>query len=294
MTYSMTGFGRCEAADGKKKICVEIKSVNHRYLDLNIRLPKQLNAFENPIRKEIKTFLKRGKVDVFINYENSSEDAVSLVYNSALAHEYAAILKQIAKDFALPEELSAFQMAKLPEVITEEEKKPDEEALWKFIKDAIDVSCKQLLESRLVEGKHLFEDLMGKLDEMEADTAAITAKAPKLVEEYKASLKEKVNELLGDSQIEESRIVAETILYADKICIDEELVRLSSHIRSMRDTLLSDADMDIGRKLDFLAQEMNREANTILSKTNDVTISNKGIALKTAIEKVREQIQNIE
>ena len=291
MIKSMTGFGRCEYQWDARKFTVELKSVNHRYLDVNIRMPKKLNYFENAIRTLLKQYANRGKVDIFITYEDLSESQVSLKYNAVIAAEYVKYFNQMAEDFSLDNDLRVSGLARLPEVLTMEEQTEDEEELWKGLKTALEGAFEQFVETRKTEGANLKKDILDKLSVMEKTVSQIEVYSPEIVAQYRAKLEDKVKELLADSQIEESRIAAEVILFADKICTDEELVRLKSHISHMRDTLEEEG---IGRKLDFIAQEMNREANTILSKANDLTVSNYAISLKTDIEKVREQIQNIE
>ena len=292
MIKSMTGFGRFEYQQDFRKYTVELKSVNHRYLDVNIRMPKKLNFFEAQIRTLLKKYATRGKVDIFITCEDSSEGQVSLKYNPALAAEYVKYFRQMSGEFGLENDMRASTLARCQDVITMEEQSEDEEELWKGLRPALEGAFGQFLETRKTEGENLKKDILEKLSNMEGLVEQIESYAPDIVTQYRTKLEEKVKELLGDTQMEESRIAAEVILYADKICTDEELVRLRSHISHMRDTL-EEAD-EIGRKLDFIAQEMNREANTILSKSNDLEISNRAIELKTEIEKVREQIQNIE
>jgi len=289
----MTGFGRCETTDGEKRFTVEMKGVNHRYLDVNIRMPKKLNFFETAIRSLMKQSISRGKVDLFITYEDLSEGQVSLKYNEALAGEYLAYLKQMGETFSLENDIRVSTLSRYPEILTMEEQVVDEEELWNGLKKALDGAVKQFVETRQTEGEHLKADIIAKLDGMLELVAFIEERAPMIISQYREKLESKVQELLADTQIEESRIAAEVVLFADKICTDEEIVRLRSHIVHMKETLQSD-EAGIGRKLDFIAQEMNREANTILSKANDLEISNVGIDLKTEIEKVREQIQNIE
>ena len=292
MIKSMTGFGRCEHQLETRKFTVEMKGVNHRYLDVNIRMPKKLNFFETSIRSLLKTYASRGKVDIFITYEDTSESQVSLKYNAALAGEYVRYFKQMEEEFQIRNDLCASVLARCPEVLTMEEQCEDEEELWKGLKEALVGAFSQFVETRTAEGMHLKTDILEKLSRMEQLVGQIEAHSPEIVSAYRAKLEEKVKELLGDTQMEEGRIAAEVILFADKICTDEEIVRLKSHITHMRDTL--EEKEGIGRKLDFIAQEMNREANTILSKANDLEISNYAIGLKTEIEKIREQIQNIE
>ena len=293
MIKSMTGFGRCEVQDESRKFTVEMKSVNHRYLDANIRMPKKLNFFETAIRSLLKQSVQRGKVDIFITYEDLSEQQVSLKYNEVLAAEYLSYFEKMQEKFSLENDIRVSTLSRYPEVLTMEEQAVDEEELWKGLKKALDGAIRQFVETRTSEGEHLREDLIEKLDNMLKIVGCIEERSPQIIAEYRDKLETKVKELLADTQIEDSRIAAEVVIFADKICTDEEVVRLKSHIVHMKDTLVSD-DSGIGRKLDFIAQEMNREANTILSKANDLEISNIGIELKTEIEKVREQIQNIE
>lgn len=293
MIKSMTGFGRCEVQDESRKFTVEMKSVNHRYLDANIRMPKKLNFFETAIRSLLKQSVQRGKVDIFITYEDLSEQQVSLKYNEVLAAEYLSYFEKMQEKFSLENDIRVSTLSRYPEVLTMEEQAVDEEKLWKGLKKALDGAIRQFVETRTSEGEHLREDLIEKLDNMLKLVGCIEERSPQIIAEYRDKLETKVKELLADTQIEDSRIAAEVVIFADKICTDEEVVRLRSHIVHMKDTLVSD-DSGIGRKLDFIAQEMNREANTILSKANDLEISNIGIELKTEIEKVREQIQNIE
>lgn len=288
----MTGFGRCEITEGQRKFTVELKSVNHRYLDVNIRMPKKLNFFESAIRNLLKQYAQRGKVDIFITYEDSSENQVALKYNVALAEEYLSYLKQMQESFGLDNDIRVSTLSRYPEVLTMEEQVVDEEELWNGLEKALKGAFTQFVETRTVEGENLKKDILAKLDEMLELVAYIETRSPEIVTEYRAKLENKVKELLGDTQIDEGRLAAEVIIFADKICTDEETVRLKSHIEHMRSTL--EEKEGIGRKLDFIAQEMNREANTILSKANDLDVSNHAIDLKTGIEKVREQIQNIE
>lgn len=292
MIKSMTGFGRFEVSEQNKKITVEMKSVNHRYLDVSVRMPKQLNSFDAAIRAEIKKYASRGKVDMYITYEDTSEDKTSLKYNSELAAEYVSHFKNISEQFGLENDISVSKLVRCPEVLIMEESKTDEEELWRLVQKAVDGACGKFVESRVAEGEHLKADLSAKLDEMMRIVEAIAVRSPQVFEEYRVNLRRQVEELLGSTQLDEARIATEIVLFADKMCVDEELVRLKSHVQKMKADLLTGED--VGRKLDFLAQEMNREANTILSKANDLEVTNRGIDLKTEIEKVREQIQNIE
>lgn len=292
MIKSMTGFGRQEVTEGNRKFTVEIKSVNHRYLDVNIKMPKKLNFFESSIRSLLKEYMERGKVDLFISYEDYSEKNGALKYNEDIAGQYLAYLNEMAEHFKLENDIRVSTLSRYPEVFTMEEQTIDEKELWSVLEKAIRGACEQLVASRIKEGEHLRADLCDKLDGMLTYVDFIEERSPVLLKEYKERLEEKVKELLGDKQIDDARIATEVTIFADKVCVDEETVRLKSHIKSTKETLM--AGGSVGRKLDFIAQEMNREANTILSKANDLEISDIGINLKTDIEKVREQIQNIE
>lgn len=292
MIKSMTGFGRCEIAENNRKFTVEMKSVNHRYLDVNIKMPKKLNFFESAIRSELKEYISRGKVDIFITYEDFSENNTSVRYNREIAEEYLKYLRRMAEDFGLDDDVRVSTLSKFPEVFTMEEQNVDEEELWKELRKAIRGAAEMFVQTRITEGEHLREDLIRKLDGMLELVDFISERSPQIVAEYRQKLEDKVRELLGDTTVDESRLLTEVTIFADKVCVDEELVRLRSHIEVTKKTLLGGGT--IGRKLDFIAQEMNREANTTLSKSNDLEISNCAIELKTEIEKVREQIQNIE
>lgn len=292
MIKSMTGFGRCELSNEKRKITVELKSVNHRYLDVNIRMPKKLNFFESAIRTLLKEYMQRGKVDMFISYEDYSEQTLAVKYNATIAKEYLTYLQQMADEFNLENDIRVSSLSRYPEVLTMEEQSTDEDELWSDLSQAIREACTQFVATRTTEGEHLKQDLVEKLHHMRDNVDKVEQRAPQIIAEYRSKLMEKVNELLGDTQIDEARLSTEIVLFADKICTDEETVRLKSHITSMLNAL--ERSEGIGRKLDFIAQEMNREANTILSKSNDLETSDIAIELKTEIEKVREQIQNIE
>ncbi len=292
MIKSMTGFGRSEIVKGNRKISVEIKSVNHRYFEAGIKMPKKLNVFESRMRDLLKKYATRGKIDIFINYEDDSESQVNLKFNQNIADEYMAIFNNMSDKYNLKNDITVGGLARFPEVITMDEAQEDEEELWHFIEEAMRAALEQFVNTRILEGENLKKDLLGKLEHMEELVAFVEKRSPEIMKEYRSKLEGKVRELLGDTTIDESRIATEVIIYADKICVDEETVRLRSHIEHARKCLNEDGG--IGRKMDFIAQEMNREANTTLSKANDIEISNAAIDLKTEIEKVREQIQNIE
>lgn len=289
---SMTGFGRSEIVNDERKIVVEIKAVNHRYCDMNVKLPKKLNYFENNIRNLLKTYIQRGKVDVFVFYEDYTKSNVCVKYNKDIAAEYVAYLDSMAKDFNIENNVNTTLIGRFPEVFTLEEQPGDEDEIWGYLKEAVEEAATKFVESRIKEGDNLKADLIAKLDNMLSMVSVIEAKSPEIIADYKQRLTEKVGELAANTQIDEQRIATEVVIYADKVCVDEEIVRLKSHIEGTKQIL--EEGGAVGRKLDFIAQEMNREANTTLSKSTSLEISDIGIDLKTEIEKVREQIQNIE
>lgn len=288
----MTGFGRGEISEGQRKYTVEIKAVNHRYLDVSVKMPKKLNFFEASIRGLLKDYVQRGKVDLYITYEDLSEQTVSVKYNADVAASYLKYLREMSETFSLEDDVRVSTLSRYPEVFSMEEQEIDEAGIWKDLERALRMAAEAFVESRVKEGENLKRDLLDKLEGMLLHVAYIEDNSQKIIEEYKEKLQAKVRDLMEDSRIDEGRLLMEVTLFADKICVDEEIVRLKSHIEMVKNTLL--AGGSIGRKLDFIVQEMNREANTILSKTTDLEISNRGIELKTEIEKVREQIQNIE
>ena len=292
MVKSMTGFGRSERITDSYKIVVEMKSVNHRFCDINIKLPKKISFFETTIRTYLKKYIERGKVDVFITYEDFSEDNVKLKYNHEVAAKYMDYFSEMASDFCLDNNITPAVLGGFPDVFTVEEQTVDQDALWKLLEASLDEAAEMFVQSRITEGENLKNDMLSKLDEMLEAVDYIEEISPKLVEEYRRKLTDKITEVLDNPVIDENRIATEVVIYADKICVDEETVRLKSHISSTR-KILEDGG-SVGRKLDFIAQEMNREANTILSKANSLDVSDKAILLKTDIEKVREQIQNLE
>ena len=261
MIQSMTGFGRGEAYTDQIKISIEIKSVNHRYLDTNIRLPKKLNFLEAGIRKHIKDFATRGKVDVFINLEYMPGNAPNIVYNKSVADNYVNCLKKIQSDFSLNNEFSAYDISRFPDVISVEEEECDDDMLASLVLTAFNMAGNEFHQTRETEGEHLKQDLLGKLDDVSELVEEISKRSPEIMEEYRQKIKTKVNDLLDDNQVDERVLATELVIFADKICVDEEIVRLQTHVEHMKKVLSEDEA--IGRKLDFLTQEMNREANTI-------------------------------
>lgn len=292
MIQSMTGFGRGEASDEDYKIEIEMKSVNHRYLDVNVRLPRKLNFYETEIRNQVKRFADRGKVDIFVTFSDMTGQSVNVTYNKEVAEAYLSGIRQLSKDLKLENTTVAYEISRFPDVFTMEESNLDEDTVGALITTAMEHAGEQFVLSRQTEGNKLKEDLMGKFQRIEELVGLVAERSPQIVQEYRQRIQDKVTELLGDAQIDEGVLATELVVFADKICVDEEMVRLRTHVVHMKETL--EEEGTIGRKLDFLTQEMNREANTILSKANDTIVSNYGIELKTEIEKIREQIQNIE
>lgn len=294
MVMSMTGFGRGEASDANYKVTVEMKSVNHRYLDITMKMPKKLNVYEAELKSVLKEYAKRGKIDVYVTYECTSDADVQIQYNSDVAKRYMEIFSEMALEYGISGDVSAVTLSRMPEVIEVKETEPEEDELFALVEAAFRQACEVFYDARAKEGCKLAEDIIDKLDSMISRVTYIQDHNDEIMRDYRNKLENKVKELLGDVSIDESRMATELVLYADKVCVDEEIVRLKSHIEAMRNEFGSDNPDGIGRKLDFIAQEMNREANTTLSKANNINISQTAIDLKTEIEKVREQIQNIE
>ncbi|MDO5702431.1 MAG: YicC/YloC family endoribonuclease, partial [Lachnospiraceae bacterium] len=287
MIRSMTGYGRAEAADEARKITAEIRAVNNRYADFNIRMPRKCIFLEQRIRSLLKERVLRGKVDVFISLEEFGDAAGSLRYNETLAGEYIEGMRSMIERFGLCTEIRAVDVARAPEVFSIGEADMDEDALWALMEPVICEAAERFNESREDEGEKLKADLTVKLDELYALTEEVIAHEPEIMAAYREKITRTLSEILEDRSIDEMKITAECALYADKICTDEETVRLKSHIVQMRAEL--EKDGSVGRKLDFIAQEMNREANTTLSKAGDLITADCGITMKTLIEKIREQ-----
>ena len=292
MVKSMTGFGHAEAVSEKRKLTVEMKSVNNRYLDVNIRMPKKFSAFEAQIRNVLKEYVSRGKVDVFISEETFAEGAGEVVLNTALAKQYMDACNSLGNELGIDGQVKITDIARFPDVITVREPETDEDELWAEIEAVVRASAEKFNAARIAEGERLRADMTAKLHQMKSNVAYIEEHEPQIMADYRARLMKKLSDILEDRTIDENQLATALIIYSDKICTDEETVRLKSHIIQMIDEL--GKDESVGRKLDFLAQEMNRESNTILSKAGDLATSNVGIELKTEVEKIREQIQNIE
>lgn len=292
--HSMTGFGRCERITDSYRILAELRSVNHRYLELSVRMPRRLNCFEAKLREILKEYMERGKADICLSYEDYTGGGRKLNYNEALAKEYVAYAAKMSETFGIPNDLKAVSLMRMPDILTMEEAEGDNDALWQAIEPVLREAASSFCDAREKEGARLREDLLGKLEKLRSLTETIETASPSVVEAYRKRLSDKIRETLSDAAVcaDEGRIVTEVAIYADKICTDEEMVRLKSHIAAMQKKLT--AGGACGRELDFIAQEMNREANTTLSKANSLSIADTAIALKTEIEKIREQVQNIE
>lgn len=288
----MTGFGRAETDEEGYRLIVEIKSVNHKYLDLSIKETRKLSFLEPLIRDRVRNEISRGKVDLSVSLISSSDRALSVVYNSDIAGEYVNSARLMAERFGLSDDIKVSDIMSLPNVFDLLEKEDSEEELTLLLSKTLDVALFAFKKSREKEGERLKADLLSKLDEMTEIVSRIEIRLPDIIKEYEERLDEKVREVLSDTSIDKSRILEEVTVYADRIAIDEELVRLKSHIKEASETLSNEAA--VGRKMDFLAQEMNREANTILSKSTDAEVAHEGVLLKTLIEKIREQVQNLE
>lgn len=292
MIRSMTGFGRGSCEKDGKSFTIEIKSVNHRYFETNIRMPRVLIAFEDKIRKLIGEKVKRGKLDVFVTQGNYDKEEAYATLNEKLAESYMKCFRVLKDKYNLEDDITVSQIARLPEVITLKQKEEDISETFEQIEQSLNEALEALLFMREREGEKLLEDVIYKCDLINALVQKIKEKAPFVVCEYKGKLVQRLNALHKEVEFDESRVAMEVAIFADKAGIDEEIVRLNSHIQQMKETLI--LNEPIGRKLDFIIQEMNRETNTIASKANDLEILNTVINMKSEIEKIREQIQNIE
>ena len=294
MIKSMTGFGRAEYNDGKRIITVEIRTVNHRYSDITIKMPRRYSFAEDKIKSKVKEIVVRGKTDVSIMVENITENDLNISLNTAIAHQYYDNLKKLSDEFGMKDEITLEFLAGMPDVIKTMPDIEDEEEILKSLLVPVEEACRKLDEMRSVEGAKLAEDLISRGELIRSLTAKISERSPKVVEEYTQKLKARIAELIGDSAvIPEDRILLEAAIFADKCSITEELVRLDSHTTQLANIITKSTQPD-GKKLDFLVQEMNREANTIGSKANDIEITNLMLSIKAEVEKIREQVQNIE
>ncbi|NEZ46002.1 YicC family protein [Clostridium niameyense] len=292
MIKSMTGFGRGTIEQQNKVFTVEIRSVNHRYCDINIKMPKSFMPLEEHIRKILRTKVHRGKIDVYITFNTYDKDDVELIFNETLADSYHKCLKNISKRYEVKNDMSVSLIARFPEVISMKPKKEDLDEIWNMLNNPLNEAVNDLVNMREREGSKLYQDINTKCENIKVMVGKIEKRLPLVVKDYNKKVNERVRELLENSEVDENRIAMEVALFVDKSSIDEEIVRLNSHINQLKETL--NLQEPIGRKLDFIVQEMNREANTIASKTTDLETVNLILNIKNEIEKIREQVQNIE
>ncbi len=292
MIKSMTGFGRGTGEDVNSNYIIEIKTVNHRYFELNVRMPRALISLEDNIRKIVNEKIKRGKVDIFVTQNVINREDVEAIVNENLADSYMTCLRSIMNKYGLRDDVSVSNLARFPEVITLKQKEEDLDRIWNSMLSPLNEALNNLWNMREVEGEKLLKDIKSRCELILNHIDIITERVPEVSKEYRDKLLKKVQDILGDNQLDESRITMEVVLQADKTCIDEEVVRLKSHVNQILETL--ELNEPIGRKLDFIVQEMNREANTITSKVNDLELTNIALGIKSEIEKIREQVQNIE
>jgi len=292
MIKSMTGYGSAKGASGKLELSVEVKSVNNRYLDSTIKLPRVFNALEEPLKAIVHEMISRGKVDVYITIDSTKSDDIEIKINRPLVEAYVTALRTIAWDNELSSDIRVADLTRFPDILQAEKREVDTEMLCRDISTVLKEALDDFNIMRKREGDKLTRDISARLDEIERLTALADEISPKSVEEYRKKLEARISEILQSSNIDESRILTEAAIFADRTAINEETVRLRSHIAQLRELITSDEP--VGRKIDFLVQEFNREANTIGSKGNDTEMSKIIVELKAEIEKIREQAQNIE
>ena len=291
MIKSMTGFGKYNDIMNDREYQIEVKSVNHRYLDISVKLPRQLSYLEDVIKKEVSTSIKRGKIDIFITFNNNSQEGRELKIDKDLAKTYIKEIKDISREEDIEPTIDFVELLKLPDVLNLKYNQEDEQIKQEVI-GVLKVAINQLVKMRSEEGNKIYDDLMKRIDTVESKIIKISEKSTGLIQEYVVKLEGRVKEILQTEEIDKSRIAQEVVIYADKSSIEEEITRLKSHISQFRNLLQSNEA--VGKKLDFIIQEMNRETNTIGSKSNCLEITNNVIDIKTELEDIREQIQNIE
>lgn len=292
MIKSMTGYGKSEQTIDSLNVTVEIKSVNHRYFEFSARVPREYGFLEEKLKKYCNSLITRGKVECYVSVEDLEEREMEVNVNETLAAGYVKALKELSERFGLKDDISAVTLSRYPDVITLHKASEDEERIWNAVKTVVETAVSKFIEMRETEGSKLRGDILSRADYIIECVEFIEGRSPETVREYNEKLKQRMKELLGDAAVDEQRLLNEAAIYADKIAVDEETVRLRSHISQLREFMNSSEA--IGRKLDFLVQEINREANTIGSKAQDVDIAKKVIAIKAEVEKIREQVQNIE
>ncbi len=290
---SMTGFGRAQKVFANKEITVEIRSVNHRYFEFSARVPRAYSYLEERLKSHLKTTISRGKIEVSVMISAVEGETTSVVrINHGLAKAYYDALKSLSEELQVRNDVTVSQMARFSDIFTVARAEEDEDEIWAMVQETVDEAVERFVSMRSLEGEKMEQDLLNRLLNIENWVGEVEVQSPKTLENYRARLKAKMDEILGDNTVDEARILAEAAIFADKIAVDEETVRLRSHIKQFRDILK--ANEPVGRKLDFLVQEFNRETNTIGSKAQDVNIAKIVVDIKSEIEKIREQIQNIE
>lgn len=292
MIKSMTGFGRGTSEGEISSFVVEMKTVNHRYFELNVRMPRTLISLEDSIRKYVNEKVKRGKVDIFVTQNQGDKESMEVVLNDQIAESYLSALHKLKDKYGLRDDVSSSTLARFPEVLTLKQKEENIEQIWQELLPSLEEAVANLCIMREEEGRKLLTDITRRCECISDNIEIINSRVPEISEEYRKRLLKKVEEILTERNIDESRIAMEVVLQADKTCIDEEIVRLKSHVNQVLETLKMNEP--IGRKLDFIVQEMNREANTIASKVNDLKLTNIALDIKSDIEKIREQVQNVE
>ncbi len=291
MIKSMTGYGRCEDILSDRKITIEIKSVNNRFSDYNIKIPRHMLFLEDKIRKEASEYITRGKVDIYVNIESYADDS-QVILNEAVAKQYIEAARKLRDTFQLRDDISTMSICRFGDVFRMERAEISEDELWSDVQSVLKRALESFSAMRAREGARIYEDLKARVDYMSELAKQVDERSPEVVAEYKDRLHQKIKETLENRDVDEARILTEVAIFADKVAINEETVRLESHFKEYYDIL--DSDEPAGRKLDFLIQEINREVNTIGSKANDLFITKTVVTLKGEIEKMREQIQNIE
>lgn len=292
MIKSMTGFGRAQETVDGMTVTVELKSVNHRYFEFTAKVPRTYGFLEEKLKSFLNARVSRGKMECYVSIENLEESDMEVVVNPSLAKGYVDALRTLSETFGLKEDYSAISIAKFPDVLTLRKAPADEEKIWNAVQKVAELAVERFVTMRETEGEKLRADILSKADTILEHVAFVESRSPQTVREYHEKLRQRMEELLENTQVDEQRLLTEAAIFADKVSVDEETVRLRSHISQLREFL--NADEPIGRKLDFLVQEMNRESNTIGSKAQDVEIAKRVIAIKAEIEKIREQVQNIE
>ena len=292
MLKSMTGFGRAVAELNGYVITVEIKSVNHRYFEFSSRIPRQYGFLEEKLKSFVNSKVSRGKVDCFVGIEALNTEAADVVINNTLASAYVKALKELSETYELREDFGAYSVARFGEVLVVKKSEEDEEQLWADVKSVCEEALEKFSAMRITEGEKLYNDIKSRGAHIIDVVSFIEERTPQTVKEYNEKLVQRVHELIGDATLDEARIIQEVAIYADKVAVAEETVRLRSHIDQLNAFL--EASEPIGRKMDFLIQEINREANTIGSKANDVEIARRVVDIKAEVEKIREQVQNVE